>query len=68
VVFRPRPEGRLAALRGNFFYATTDQEPFLLTDPLAYCRFLQTIDELDEEQIRDWFRRHARHCRAGRGE
>ena len=50
-------------MRGDFYYAKQDQDPFLLTDPLAYCKFQKTINEMDEDQIKDWFRRFARACK-----
>ena len=50
-------------MRGDFYYAKQDQDPFLLTDPMAYCKFQATINEMDEEQIKDWFGRFARACK-----
>lgn len=64
-LFKQGPPGSYRYLRGDFYYAKQQQAPFILTDPMAYCRFQQTIGELDEEQIKRWFRRHARLC-AGR--
>lgn len=58
---------RFPYLRGDFYYARQNQGPFLLTDPLAYCRFQETLHEMDEEQIKAWFRRFAPACKDRRG-
>ena len=61
--FKAAARRRLPHLRGDFYYAKQDQDPFLLTDPLAYCEFQKTIDEMDEDQIKAFFRGFARACK-----
>ncbi len=59
----PAPEGRYPYLQGALYYSlTANQEPFMLTDPLAHCGFQQTIQEMDEPQVAKWFRRYADLC------
>jgi tetratricopeptide (TPR) repeat protein len=63
VLFRPAQEGRYSYLRGGFYHGLADgQDPFILTAPRTYCRFQKTIDELDEVEVKQWFRRYARFC------
>jgi len=61
--FRPGAGDRFPRLGGVFYYATPDPEPFILTNPLAYCRFQETVGELDEVRIRQWFKRYAKVCK-----
>ena len=60
--FRAAGEDRFSYIRGDFYYAKQSQGPFLLTDPMAYCKFHKTLHEMDEEQIKAWFRRYAKAC------
>ena len=62
--FKAASQGRLSSLRGDFYYAKQNQGPFLLTDPMAYCKFQKTLHEMDEEHIKAWFRRFAKACKA----
>lgn len=63
VTFQPAAQGRYAHLRGTFYYSLTeDQDPFILTDPTAYCGFQKTIKDMDEPELQRWFKRYAEVC------
>jgi tetratricopeptide (TPR) repeat protein len=63
--FQPADQGRYRYLRGAFLYPlSSGQEPFILTDPTSYCGFQQTIESLDEPEIKRWFRQYAAPCRS----
>ncbi|MBW2527803.1 MAG: hypothetical protein JRI23_26720, partial [Deltaproteobacteria bacterium] len=62
-VFRAAEQQRFPHLRGAYYYALTqDQDPFILTDPLAYCGFQRTIRDMDEPALQRWFARYAAAC------
>jgi tetratricopeptide (TPR) repeat protein len=63
VPFKPAGRERYAYLRGSFYFGTAEQEPFLLTDPMAYCKYSRIIDEMDEDELKRWFSRYARLCK-----
>lgn len=50
-------------LKGAAFYPMTgEQAPFLLTDPLAFCPFQETVQSLDEPAVTSWLQRFAPLC------
>ncbi len=62
--FEPAAEGRYPYLKGALYYTlTANQDPFILTDPLGHCRFLETIKEMDEKSVQHWFGRYAEQCK-----
>jgi tetratricopeptide (TPR) repeat protein len=62
--FEPAAEGRYPHLKGALYYSlTANQDPFILTDPVGHCRFLETIKEMDEPQVQRWFSRYAEQCK-----
>jgi hypothetical protein len=63
--FQPADHGTYRHLRGAFLYPLSDgQEPFMLTDPLHYCGFQDTIEVMDEPETKRWFRQYAEKCRS----
>jgi len=60
----PAASGRYPYLRGALYYTlTANQDPFILTDPLGHCRFQDSIKEMDEVPVQQWFGRYAELCR-----
>jgi tetratricopeptide (TPR) repeat protein len=66
VPFQPAAKQSYSLARGIFYFPTGDHSPFLLTNPTAYCHFQATIEDLDEEQVRHWFKKFAGICKRGR--
>jgi hypothetical protein len=63
VDYRPAEESGLRHLAGGLYYPLlSDQEPYILTDPLAYCRFQEKIGDLDEAAVSRWFAGYASAC------
>ncbi|MBI4699600.1 MAG: hypothetical protein HY744_00295, partial [Deltaproteobacteria bacterium] len=63
-VFRPALQGRYPYLWGTVYYPLSEgQDPYLLTEPLSFCRFQETVERMDEAETRKWFRGYAEACR-----
>jgi len=59
--FQPDKTSKYPYLNGVFYYALTiDQDPFLLTNPKAYPEFIENIDNMDEEELRNWFKKYGK--------
>lgn len=62
--FHPDQESRCPYLGGTFYFSLIkDQDPYILTDPMAYCGFQENMSEIDEKEIREWFGRYAGLCK-----
>lgn len=63
--FQPADGARHPYLEGAFLYGLpAGQAPFVLTDPLRYCAFQASLDELDEPEVQRWFRSYRARCLA----